>query len=297
MPVNPEAVRGELVTKLRAAANPTKAKAMQAYLKSTQAFWGVANPVVRKICREVFAHHPVTSKEDWLAVARHLWRNADHREEWFAAVEWTGIRAARAWQQPDVLPLYEEMIVTSAWWDTVDVIAVHRVGALLKNDPKKMKPLLRRWAKDANLWKRRTAILSQLTFKQDTDLDLLFATMKPSLERPEFWLRKAIGWALRQQARSHAAEILAFVQEHRERLSGLSRREALKHYPESEIRSLTPTSRAHSRGPPKRERERAGAPGRAPEPARVARPARPPRPPHPARGRRSSPGRPAPPPS
>lgn len=230
--INPEPLRRELVARLRAAANPTRAKAMQAYMKTTMAFWGVANPAVRKICREVFVHHPVTTKEDWLAVAQHLWRKADHREEWFAAMEWTGLRAARPWQQPDVLPLYEEMIVSSAWWDTVDVIAVHRVGALLKNDPKKLKPILLRWAKDENLWKQRTAILSQLHFKQDTDLDLLFATIKPSLERKEFWLRKAIGWALRHQARCHEAEILAFVRAHQDQLSGLTKREALKHYPE-----------------------------------------------------------------
>lgn len=228
MPVEPEAVRKDLVAKLRAAGDPTRAKAMQAYMKSTQAFWGVANPAVRKICREVFAKHPVTTKKDWLAVARHLWRKADHREEWFAAIEWTGLRAARPWQQPDVLPLYEQMIVTSAWWDTVDVLAVHRVGTLLKNDPAKLKPILLRWAKDENLWKRRTAILSSLNFKQDADLDFLFATMMPSLERKEFWLRKAIGWALRQQARCHEAEVVAFVRAHEAQLSGLSKREALR---------------------------------------------------------------------
>jgi len=227
--IDPEAVRTELVARLKAAANPTKAKAMQAYMKTTMPFWGVSNPAVRIICREVFARHPVTAKEDWLAVARHLWRTAKRREEWFAAIEWTGLRAARAWQQPDVLPLYEEMIVSSAWWDTVDVLAVHRVGAVLKNDPAKLKPILLRWAKDDDLWKRRTAILSQLHFKQATDLDFLFATMKPSLERKEFWLRKAIGWALRHQARCHEAEILAFVRAHEGQLSGLTKREALKH--------------------------------------------------------------------
>jgi 3-methyladenine DNA glycosylase AlkD len=150
----------------------------------------------------VFSHHAVQTRDNWLAVALHLWRKATRREEWFAAIEWTGVRAARAWQQPEVLPLYEEMIVSSAWWDTVDVIAVHRVGPLLNNDPATMKPILRRWASDDDLWKRRTAILAQLHFKQDCDLELLWATMAPSLTRKEFWLRKAIGWALRHQAQA-----------------------------------------------------------------------------------------------
>ena len=106
------------------------------------------------------------------------------------------------------------------------------MGTLLANDLATMKPILKRWSKDEHLWKRRTAILSQLTFKEDTDLAFLFATMMPSLERKEFWLRKAIGWALRQQARTHEAEVLAFVREHKDVLSGLTKREALKHYPE-----------------------------------------------------------------
>ena len=80
--IDPEAVRSELITRFRAAGDPARAKSQQAYMKSTMAFWGISNADVRKICREVFVHHPVTTREDWLAVALHLWRKADHREEW-----------------------------------------------------------------------------------------------------------------------------------------------------------------------------------------------------------------------
>ena len=219
--MDPEPIRLALVAKFRAAADPAWARGMQAYMKTT------------------VVEHPVTTKEDWLAVAFHLWRKAQRREEWFAAIEWTGIRPARVWQQTEVLPLYEEMITSSAWWDTVDTIAARRVGTLLKNDLKKMKPILRRWAQGDDLWKRRSAILSQLTFKQDTDLDFFFATMTPSLERKEFWLRKAIGWALRTAASAHEKEVLAFVREHRDVLSGLSKREALKHFPDKTRAALS----------------------------------------------------------
>ncbi len=230
--IDPEAVRSALVARFRAEGDATRAKSQQAYMKTTMPFWGLSNAEGRKLCREVFKQFPVTTKENWLAVAQHLWRKADHREEWYAVIDWTGLRAAREWQQADVLPLYEEMITSSAWWDTVDAIAAHRVGTLLKNQPSKLKPVLLKWAKDEHLWKRRTAILSQLTFKADADLDFLFATMKPSLERKEFWLRKAIGWALREQAEFHEAEVLAFVRAHHDVLSGLTKREALKHHPE-----------------------------------------------------------------
>lgn len=236
--IDPEALRSDVIAAFRAAQDPIRAKKQQAYMKTEMPYWGLSNSEGRKLSREVFKRYPVTEREDWLAVAQHLWRKADRREEWYAAIGWTGIKAARVWQQPDVLPLYEEMITTSAWWDTVDELAAHNVGTLLANEPRTMKPILLRWSKDDHLWKRRTAILSQLTFKADTDLDFLFATMKPSLERKEFWLRKAIGWALRQQARFHSAEVFKYVTENKDVLSGLSKREALKHYPEKQRLTL-----------------------------------------------------------
>ena len=91
-----------------------------------------------------------------------------------------------------------------------------------------MKPLLRTWANDADMWKRRTAILCQLGFKRDTDLDLLYACIEPSLERREFFLRKAIGWALRQYAWTDPKEVRRYVKANRDRLSPLSIREATK---------------------------------------------------------------------
>jgi 3-methyladenine DNA glycosylase AlkD len=231
--VNVPAVRKELVAALKAAGDAERAQGMQAYMKTTMPFWGVPHPVMRKLARELFKRHPVTTRAEWLGVAEDLWRQAEHREEWYAAIEWTGLPVANAWQRANLLPLYEEMIVTSAWWDTVDELAVHRVGPLLRYEPTVMRPTLLRWSKDENIWRRRTAILSQLDFKEDTDLKLLFATIEPSLERKEFWLRKAIGWALRHQARVHPKQMLAYVRANRQSLSGLSRREALKHYPES----------------------------------------------------------------
>lgn len=227
--MNIDALHEELFDALKAAANPAKAPQMQAYMKSELPFFGVPNPVMKKVCREVFKRHVPASKREWLRAAESLWQRTTHREEWYAALEWTGLRVAKPWQDAEVLPLYEDFIVSSAWWDTVDLIAVHRVGPLLRAEPKVLRPILTRWSKDENLWRRRTAILSQLDFKEDTDLEFLFAMMKPSLERKEFWLRKAIGWALRQQARVHPDEVRAYVKAHEDVLSGLSKREALKH--------------------------------------------------------------------
>ncbi|HUP44807.1 MAG TPA: DNA alkylation repair protein, partial [Thermoanaerobaculia bacterium] len=132
-------------------------------------------------------------------------------------------------QTLDALPMYEEMIVSGAWWDTVDVVAIHRVGAcLLRDEPAKMKKTLRRWSKGDDLWKRRTSIIAQNTFKKETDLDLLYDCIAPSLASKEFFLRKAIGWALRQYAWTNPREVQRYVREHAAELSPLSKREALK---------------------------------------------------------------------
>jgi 3-methyladenine DNA glycosylase AlkD len=124
--------------------------------------------------------------------------------------------------------MYEEMIVTGAWWDYVDDIATHRLGVLLRRYPSRMKRRMGAWSRSPDMWKRRSAILSQITFKADTDLELLYACIEPSLSSREFFLCKAIGWALRQYAWTDPREVVRYVRAHRAELSPLSRREALK---------------------------------------------------------------------
>ena len=157
-----------------------------------------------------------------------MWRNARFREERYAALYLTGDKRAQLFQTVSTMKVYEELIVTGAWWDYVDHIASHRVGQILRNDPAPMRRKMLSWSKSNNLWKRRTAILCQLRFKEETDLDLLYTCIEPSIGSQEFFLRKAIGWALRQYAWTDSAEIKRYVELNGARLSGLSCREALK---------------------------------------------------------------------
>ena len=115
-----------------------------------------------------------------------------------------------------------------AWWDYVDSIATRLVGDLLSRHPREMKRHMRAWARGPDVWKRRTAILSQLGFKGTTDVRLLHACIEPSIEHPEFFLRKAIGWALREYARTDPGGVAEYVGANAERLSALSKREALR---------------------------------------------------------------------
>ena len=221
-----------LLTRLRAAlreaADPARAPAMQAYMKSSTPYHGVPTPKLRVVCKQVFADVELPSAEAWRRQVLALWRGAAFREERYAAINLTGLRRAGPFQTLDALPLYEEMIVTGAWWDYVDAIASHRVGLLLRRFPEEMKRLMLTWSRSDDLWKRRTSIICQLSFKRETDLDLLYACIEPSLSSREFFLRKAIGWALRQYAWTDPAEVVRYVSAHEEQLSALSRREALK---------------------------------------------------------------------
>jgi 3-methyladenine DNA glycosylase AlkD len=125
------------------------------------------------------------------------------------------------------MPMLEEMVVTGAWWDLVDELAPV-IGELLRRHPKQMRPLMRRWSTDHDLWKRRVSIICQLKFKRDTDLELLYANIEPNLTDRDFFIRKAIGWALRQYAWTDPGEVARYVRSNESRLSGLSKREAMK---------------------------------------------------------------------
>jgi len=214
---------------LRDAADPSRAPAMQAYMKSAMPFHGVPTPTLRKVCRTVFADVPLANAALWQAQVLALWRDARFREERYAALELAGHRRAEPFQTFSAMPIYEEMIVTGAWWDYVDDIAAHCVGPILHREPARMRRKILAWSRSDDLWKRRTAILCQLGFKAKTDHELLYTCIEPSLASSEFFLQKAIGWALRQYARTDPAEVRRYVQTHRALLSALSRREALKH--------------------------------------------------------------------
>ena len=218
-----------LRTKLRAAGDPDRAKQQQAYMKSAMPYHGVTSDGVRAICKEVFSKVAFDAREDWEREVRAIWDGAKWREERYCALSLTNVKQARVFQTPDAMPLYEKMIVEGAWWDLVDEIATNRVGPIFRAYPKVMRPMMLRWAKGKDMWKARTAILVQCRSRDATDAEFLYACIEPSMASKEFFLRKAIGWALREYARYDMAEVKRYVKKNAARLSGLSKREALKH--------------------------------------------------------------------
>ena len=214
---------------LASAADPTKAPGMQAYMKSALPFRGVQKAKRTRLFREVFGSRPMESEPVWAATVRELWHDAAFREERYAALDLTGYRLYRGHQRPEVLPLYEELVGTGAWWDFVDEIAGRRIGPILRAFPDQVAPVMRAWATDDDLWRRRTAILCQLGARAAMDPDLLENCIEPNLADREFFIRKAIGWALRDYAWYDPDWVRSWVERHADHLSPLSYREATKH--------------------------------------------------------------------
>jgi 3-methyladenine DNA glycosylase AlkD len=209
-------------------ADPDKAAPMQAYMKSAMPFLGVQSTEMRAACREAFGARPLVDLETWRDTVLRLWRGARYREERYAAIELTGYRRYDDYQRTRVLPMYAELVTTGAWWDLVDPIATQRLWKLLERHPATMARRMRTWSAGRDIWKRRCSILCQLKLKTRTDTDLLTDCIRPSMAEPEFFLRKAIGWALREYAKTDPAWVIRFVRERRNELSALSKREALR---------------------------------------------------------------------
>lgn len=220
-----EAVRHALAE----SADPERAVDQQAYMKSTMPFRGVTLPGLRRLLRPLLAEHVPASRPDWEATVRELWDHAAFREERYAATALVRHRAAAGWRDGDALPLARHLIVTGAWWDHVDELAVHLVGEALRADPARVRPVLLAWTTDEELWLRRTSVMCQVGARDLVDVDLLRTAIEANVDDRTFWLRKAIGWALRDHARSDPEWVRAEVSRLGVRLSGLSRREALKH--------------------------------------------------------------------
>ena len=215
-----------LRTALAQAGDKEHAPQMQAYMKSEMPFKGVRGPVQKQIFQDVFKQYPLKSFDEYELIIRELW-NASYREERYGALVLA--RRYKKFQIMGALPIYRMLIETGAWWDFVDLIASHLIVNLLKKYPSEMKNILHEWITDENLWIRRSAILSQLFFKKDTDAEMLLSFCSACIDENVFWIQKAIGWALRQYSKVESQIVRQYVEANRERLSKVSLREAVKY--------------------------------------------------------------------
>ena len=211
---------------LAAHADADAAVAMAAYLKTDMPFYGVTTPQRKPIAAELSKRWVPETPRDYQRLVLALWKQP-HREEKYLAL---GVAERhRQFITLDAVALYHRLIVEGAWWDLVDGVAANLVGGAFLRHRTEMTPLIREWLDDEVMWLRRTAIISQLNHKAATDAELLFECCARRAHETEFFIRKAIGWALRQYARTDPEAVRRFVADQGDRLSGLSRREAMKH--------------------------------------------------------------------
>jgi len=215
---------------LGTAGDAVRAAGQQRYMKSAMPYWGLTSPVLRATVRQILDEpaYRIETRQEWEGTIRALWDEATHREEWYAALAVARHRHYRRWRDSDTMPLYRHLIETGVWWDVVDDIATHLVREVVLGNPEVEGLRMREWADDEHLWIRRSAVICQVGAKDRTDPVLLADVIEPNLSDRDFFVRKAIGWALRDYARTRPEWVKTFVSSH-ESLSGLSRREALKH--------------------------------------------------------------------
>lgn len=214
-----------LVRTYSAAREPERAVQAAAYMRDQFPFLGFSTATQRALGRTVVAGLPAPTEDELRTVALACW-DLPEREYQYFACDW--LRKHAAVPGPDFLVTARTLITTKSWWDTVDALATRFVGGLVTRHPR-LRTEMDDWATDDNLWLVRTAILHQLHYGQETDTDRLFGYCARQAGHRDFFVRKAIGWALRHYARTDPDAVRGYLSHHRDILSPLSLREAQKH--------------------------------------------------------------------
>lgn len=215
-----------VTTSLQEAADPAKAPGMQAYMKTDMPFYGVQKAGRTPILRRLVKEFPAGTAGEYETMVLGLW-GLPHREEKYLALGFA--RHFKEFITPERLPLYRALIVDGAWWDFVDEVATHLVRTLIINYSKEVWPGVDGWIHDEDMWLRRSAIICQVGAKDHTDPNRLFGFCGAAIHEKEFFIRKAIGWALREYAKTDPEAVAGFINARRNDLSGLSFREGSKH--------------------------------------------------------------------
>ena len=211
---------------LRAAADPEKAAPMAAYLKTEMSFYGVQKGGRVTIYREMKARFAPEDRTGYEKDVLALWA-LPHREEKYTAIEYAF--QSKEYITPESPPLYERLIREGAWWDLVDGVAISLVGCLLLEYREAIRPVMEKWIDDPDFWIRRTALIAHNRHKEKTDEKQLFDHCLRRAHEKEFFVRKAIGWALREYSYTAPEAVRDFLVGNRESLSRLSFREGAKH--------------------------------------------------------------------
>lgn len=211
-----------LETTLEKNRNEANAKQMKKYMRDQFAFLGLKAPERKQLSNQFISDLPFNDGLENLI--RTLWDKPE-REYQYIAIDYL-IKHKKHLQEKHI-PLLQYIIMTKSWWDTIDSIASHLVGSLFQNFPHLIKEVGAKWLQSENIWLQRVMIIFQLKYKDKTDEALLFSTIQQLKHIDEFFIQKAIGWALREYSKTNPDSVTNFIEENE--LSNLVRREGLKH--------------------------------------------------------------------
>ncbi|MCB0737299.1 MAG: DNA alkylation repair protein [Bacteroidetes bacterium] len=212
-----------LIQAFEKAANAEEAAYMEAYMKGHFKFYGMKTAVRREIQKEFLKEYGLPAVETLEALVFDAYQSA-YREVHAFARE-VSVKLKKQWPE-HFIELFEWMIVHNSWWDSVDSISVDLVANYFKKYPAQMQSLTTKWSVHENMWLRRTSIIFQVLNKDKTNTALLAANIEPNLNSKEFFIQKAIGWALRQYGKTNPNWVVEYVNSHD--LKPLSKREAMR---------------------------------------------------------------------
>lgn len=212
-----------LQTHLQPHANPTQAAPMAKYMRDQFAFLGIKTPQRRALLKTFVAANGLPALAELETILKDLW-SLPEREYQYSAL--TLLDKLTKKLPADFVTVLEYLITHKSWWDTVDSLAGHNVAVHFKRYPQVRDATVATWRISDNFWLRRTTLLFQLSYKADTDVGLLFSLIHENLDSDEFFIQKAIGWALREYSKTDADAVVEFIQT--TPLPSLSAREGLK---------------------------------------------------------------------
>jgi 3-methyladenine DNA glycosylase AlkD len=210
---------------LASRACPSSAKAMQKYMKTDMPFLGVKSAGQKEVFRGLKKEYRPSTPDEYAALVAGLW-SLPHREEKYVAI--SAACGFREFIVPQSLAIYSRLIREGAWWDLVDGVAIHCVGVLVRGYRRELRPIMESWIDDGCMWIRRSALLCQIGHRADTDEQMLFEFCRRRASETEFFIRKAIGWALRDYSYAAPDSVARFLGDNSRVLSGLSRREGAR---------------------------------------------------------------------
>lgn len=215
----------EIKKNYAANADASIAKGAKAYLLHQFEFYGIKTPLRRQICKAFYKANPIKDHDELSTLIKACF-GEPQRELHYFAIELLGYHQ-KLWSKKTI-PLVEWMITHNSWWDSVDATNSAVISKYFLQFPEAIEPVTSKWNQSSNKWLQRMSILFQLLYKEKTNTTLLTQYIEHTMLEEDFFIRKAIGWALRSYANTDAKWVVQFVKAHPQ-LSNLSKREALKH--------------------------------------------------------------------